>query len=117
MWLEAVDVHTAFYQHTIPAWLSETSSLEGVPAGSLGITHVGTEKVHPRRVVYPQLAVVSMGWTWALAQASREQLLDSSLLLERGRRAVDFQPPPCIRAAPMHSLYVDSFLADGLSRE
>ena len=111
----ALDVKNAFFQHRIPSWLSELFSMEAVPAGFFGVDSVDGQVVHSRQRVFPQLAVVPQGWTWGLAlvQACHEHLLDHSVLTGRSRRMVDFCPPPCPKAGPCHSMYVDNLLVDG----
>ena len=115
LYFAGVDVKCAFYQHAIPSWLSELFCLDGIKAGELGISSVDGQPVEPNRTIYPQLAVVPMGWSWALAlvQAAHENLLDESVLLSRSRRAVDFAPPPKPRDGVVHSLYVDNVICEG----
>ena len=64
-----VDVRHAFYQHGLPGWLREYVCLPGVTGAelkSIGIFELFGRFLADDEIIYPQMAVVPMGWCWAL---------------------------------------------------
>ena len=95
MYYGTCDVKNAFYQHELPAWIATYFSLAGVKAYEVGVKYMDGREVDPNPILYPQLRVVPMGWSWgvALVQEAHLHLLAECGGLEEQRRAVDFRPP------------------------
>ncbi|CAK0790966.1 unnamed protein product [Prorocentrum cordatum] len=119
LYYAGVDVQNAFYQHKLPAYLRSYFCLPKVTAGELGISRLDGRRVPPWACLYPQLAVVPTGWSWALffVQKAHERTLDQRDALRPERRAVDFAPVPSPLEEPIHSLCVDNALVVGTDRE
>ncbi|CAK0876757.1 unnamed protein product [Prorocentrum cordatum] len=119
LYCAGVDVQNAFYQHKLPAYLRSYFCLPKVTAGELGISRLDGRRVPPWACLYPQLAVVPTGWSWALffVQKAHERTLDLHDALKPELRAVDFVPVPSPLKEPIHSLHVDNVLAVGTDRE
>ena len=113
------DVKNAFYQHALPGWLSNYFSLAGVRAYEVGVKHLDGVEVDPNTLLYPQLRVVPMGWSWgvALVQEAHLHLLSGVGGLTRDRQAVDFRPPPGLGPSPAFSMYIDNLCVVGVSKE
>ncbi|CAK0801212.1 unnamed protein product, partial [Prorocentrum cordatum] len=119
LYYAGVDVQNAFYQHKLPAYLRSYFCLPKVTAGELGISRLDGRRVPPWACLYPQLAVVPMGWSWALffVQKAHGRTLGQRDALRPDRRAVDFVPVPSPLEEPIHSLCVDNVLVVGADRE
>ena len=85
-----------FFQHMLPHWLRDLFCLPALTAGELGLTSLDGAELASTAKIYPQLAVVPMGWSWGLhvVQKVHEGILDCTSSCEVGRRAVDFAPLP-----------------------
>ncbi|CAK0843554.1 unnamed protein product, partial [Prorocentrum cordatum] len=118
LYFAGVDVQSAFYQHKLPAYLRSHFCMPKVTAGELGVSRLDGRRVPPRACLYPQLAVVPMGWSWALffAQKAHERTLGQSDALRLELRAVDFAPTPCPLKEPTHPMCADNVLAVGTDR-
>ncbi|CAK0879805.1 unnamed protein product, partial [Prorocentrum cordatum] len=83
LYCAGVDVQNAFYQHKLPAYLRSYFCLPKVTAGELGISRLDGRRVPPWACLYPQLAVVPMGWSWALffVQKAHERTLGAHPLV------------------------------------
>ena len=115
-----VDVRHAFYQHAMPWWLREyfcLPSVTGAELKSVGIYKLAGRFLADDEIIFPQMAVVPMGWCWALylVQTAHAAILKSELDSERC--AVDFVPPPRPEDGALYSLYVDNLLVEGHSPE
>lgn len=89
------DLKDAFYHLSLPEPLRDFFTLTPVKAGDVGITEIHGVPVAASRRVTPRLAVVAMGWTWALhlCQCVHESLAGSAGL-DEGSRIRDRVPPP-----------------------
>lgn len=85
----------AFYQHRIPAYLSDSLFTPGLTAGRLAMTDLYGRKLEPTDVIFPQLAVAPMGWSWALCfiQRAHTKALASSDGMDMKQMMADFHPP------------------------
>ena len=74
----SLDIANAFYSLELPSQLRAYFCLPGLRAGDINITLVEGEPVDKSIIIYPQLAVVPMGWTHALAacQKIHEYIVD-----------------------------------------
>ena len=106
------DLKDAFYHLELPQELRRFFGLRPIEAKYLGVDKVGGVAVSPHRLVVPQLAVVPMGWSWALylCQKIHERLaLQSGLSFSdrlQDRKRVD----QCNR---VHLQYVDNLVVLG----
>ena len=60
------DLKDAFYQFQLPLCWQKYVGLCPILASTLGITHLHGKVLAPSTMIYPRLAVIPMGWTWAL---------------------------------------------------
>ena len=115
MWYSGFDVTNAFFQHSMPQWLRPDFCLPAVSAGDLNLTEVDGDRLAPSDLVFPQMAVIPMRWSWGLnfVQRAHKGILNQSQLMAGAVRARDFEPVPSLTAGPIHSMYVDNLIVHG----
>ena len=81
----------------------------------LGLTHLDGGTLEPDAVIYPQLRVVPMGWSWGVSMIQEAHLftLSGEEGLSDDRHARDFRPPPGLGSGPAFSLYIDNLCVVG----
>ncbi|CAK9013053.1 Reverse transcriptase domain-containing protein, partial [Durusdinium trenchii] len=106
------DLKDAFYHLAMPERLRDYFTLTPVKAGDMGIKTLHGQTLQQNQRITPRLAVVAMGWTWALhlCQSIHESLAESAGLAEEARIR-DRQPPP--HTACCHTQYVDNLIVIG----
>ena len=89
------DAANAFYTLSMPEEIRDYFCLKPVCARDLGLTEIGKKPVKPGQKVFPRLAVLPMGWTWALywCQRAHEAVVERSGLKSE-ERLQDFSPVP-----------------------
>ena len=110
------DLKDAFYHLSLPMQLRPYFSLPRVRAGSVGIDNIAGVDVAPGTWLTPRLAVVPMGWSWALylCQSVHECLAERAGLGE-ANRIRDRKPPPS--SVCCHTQYVDNMIVIGTNSE
>ena len=85
-------------------------------AGAVGVEEIGGTRVNPDQWISPRIAVLPMGWTWALywCQKLHETIAERSGLSAE-ERLQDFSPPPT--NGSYHVQYVDNLHVFGVDRE
>ena len=117
-WVAQGDVANAFYHIELPNDMGPYFTLPLIPAGLVGLTHVGIdghelEPVGPLDLLSPCLRVLPMGWGWSLhfmqnvvsAAGRRAGLRPADEILDR--RAAK----PLQGSSVRHGTYVDNFMA------
>ena len=106
------DLKDAFYHLGLPLCLRDFFGLPGIQAGLVEGLKVDGKTPGPKMKVYPRLAVVPMGWSWALwvCQCMHERLVEAAGLREEARLR-DRQPVPESRV--LHTQYVDNLICIG----
>ena len=101
------DLANAFYTMGMPAELRRYFGLPAIAAKHLGVTEINGVKVLPTQLVRPRLAVLPMGWTWALhwCQIIHERIAERSGL-RPDERLQDFRAAPT--GSFWHVQYVDN---------
>ena len=103
----SADLQNAFYTMSMPVPLRRYFCLRPVRAGQLGVSEVNGVKLSKDALVTPRMAVLPMGWAWALwwCQRLHERIAERSGL-SREERLQDFTPPP--KGKFWHVQYVDN---------
>lgn len=75
------DLKDAFYHLSLPLPLRDYFCLGPVRAECVGVSEVNGAAVSKKRFLTPRLAVVPMGWSWALflCQKIHESLADGAV--------------------------------------
>ena len=112
----SADLKDAFYHLALPEALRPLFTLPGVDGRHLRGLTVGGQLAKPGVRYYPRLAVVPMGWSWALyiCQKVHERLAQQAGLVDSDR-LVDRRPAPSAQA--MHAQYVDNLVVIGHDQE
>eukprot|EP00971_Amphidinium_carterae_P342539 6481883-Amphidinium_carterae.1 len=71
LYCASVDVKNAFYNIALPEPLRDLFCLKPLRAEVLGITEIDNVPVQRHQLIYPQLTVLPMGFSWALYYAQR----------------------------------------------
>eukprot|EP00438_Fugacium_kawagutii_P025982 Skav226710 [mRNA] locus=scaffold3811:147419:158888:+ [translate_table: standard] len=110
--IATADLKDAFYHLSLPQALRPYFSLTSVNAGSVGISELDGIKIGKNCKLTPRLAVVPMGWTWALylCQSVHEALAEKAGLAEECRIR-DRHVPPSTQCC--HTQYVDNMIVLG----
>lgn len=110
--IATADLKDAFYHLSLPAEIRDFFTLTAVRASDVGITSLGGRKLSKFARITPRLAVVPMGWSWALflCQSVHEALALKAGLREENRLR-DRQPAP--RPDVFHTQYVDNMIVMG----
>ena len=87
VYVASADLQNAFYTMVMPMQLRELFGLRAVRAGLLGMIHVEGRPVSSNTFVHCRIAVIPMGWTWALwwCQRVNERICERSGLAEGDR--------------------------------
>lgn len=112
----SADLANAFYTLSMPLPLRKYFGLKRVRAGAVGVEEIGGTRVNPDQWISPRIAVLPMGWTWALywCQKLHETIAERSGLSAE-ERLQDFSPPPT--NGFYHVQYVDNLHVFGVDRE
>ena len=112
----SADLKDAFYHLALPEALRPLFTLPGVDGRHLRGLTVGGQLAKPGVRYYPRLAVVPMGWSWALyiCQKVHERLAQQAGLVDSDR-LVDRRPAPSAQA--MHAQYVDNLVVIGHAKK
>eukprot|EP00959_Pyramimonas_sp_CCMP1952_P187894 3928691-Pyramimonas_sp.AAC.1 len=88
-----------------------------VRAASVGCTEIGGRAVAAHEKVYPRLAVISMGWSWALwmCQKIHERIVEAAGS-DPKFRITDKTCAPDL-SQPCHTQYVDNYIAISTNRD
>ena len=113
--IATADLKDAFYHLSLPAEIRDYFTLTAVRAADVGITSLNGRKLHKFARVTPRLAVVPMGWSWALflCQSVHEALALKAGLGEENRLR-DRQPAP--HTDVFHTQYVDNMIIMGTDK-
>jgi len=116
LYMASADLQNAFYTMAMPSSLRPFFGLKGLTAAELGLSSVGGRDVQPHAIVYPRIAVVPMGWSWAMwwCQHVNETLCDKAGL-DPGQRLRDGQVVP--KGNLWHVQYVDNLHIFGTNKE
>ena len=102
----------AFYHLSLPQCLRDYFCLPSIRAKDVGISSLDGRRLKGDERLTPRLAVVPMGWSWALYMC---QTIHESLALESGLteefRIRDRKPPP--DSTCCHTQYVDNMIVMG----
>ena len=106
------DIKNAFYMFKTPVWLHQYFCLPPVRARDVGVKAIDGKAVAGHEIIYPQVQVLPMGWSWAtyFCQSSVVSTLIkgghvSSSELVRGN-----YPSPPLRDDRSHLIvYIDNF--------
>lgn len=114
--IATADLKDAFYHLSLPEELRPLFCLPPVRAGDVGVKQIRGVSISRGMKITPRLAVVPMGWSWALylCQSIHESLAEQSGLLEKDRLR-DRRPPPTTDMA--HTQYVDNMIVLGTSED
>ena len=66
LYVSVADLKDAFYQFQLPLCWQKYFGLRPILASTLGVTHLHGKVLAPGTMIYPRLAVIPVGWTWAL---------------------------------------------------
>ena len=112
----SADLANAFYTLSTPLPLRKFFGLKRVRAAAVGVQEIGGVRVSPDQWITPRIAVLPMGWTWALywCQKLHEAAAERSGL-SVGERLQDFHPPPT--DGFYHVQYVDNLHVFGVRQE
>lgn len=106
------DLKDAFYHLSLPQCLRDYFCLPSIRAKDVGISSLDGRRLKGDERLTPRLAVVPMGWSWALYMC---QSIHESLALESGLteefRIRDRKPPP--DSTCCHTQYVDNMIVMG----
>jgi len=105
------DLSDAFYHMGLPEPLRKYFTFRPVRAGAVGCTKIGGRAVAVHEKVYPRLAVIPMGWSWALwlCQKIHERIVEEAGSDPKYRITDKTCTPDLSR--PCHTQYVDNFIA------
>lgn len=105
-----------FIHFLMPMSLRKYFGLRRIRARDLGVSAVNGAEVSADQWVFPRIAVLPMGWSWALywCQKIHEHIVERAGLLE-AERLQDFTPPPS--GSFFHIQYVDNLHVAGTSRD
>ena len=114
--IATADLKDAFYHLSLPVELRPYFCLNRVSAASVGVTHINGVAVGGKCKITPRLAVVPMGWSWALflCQSVHEALAEKAGLGEDNRIRDRCIPPKTICC---HTQYVDNMIVLGTDKE
>ena len=112
----SADLQNAFYTMKMPEELRKYFCLRRVTAREMGIQELAGRKLKSTDRLTPRVAVLPMGWSWALywCQRLHETIAERSGLLPE-ERLQDFTAPPVGRF--WHVQYVDNLHVMGTDRE
>ncbi|OLQ05790.1 hypothetical protein AK812_SmicGene10971 [Symbiodinium microadriaticum] len=110
------DLKDAFYHLSLPEELRTYFTLAPIDGKFLSVKEVGGQRVKPGVMYYPRLAVVPMGWSWALyiCQTLHENLVAQAGLGDDIRLR---DKRPCPTSGYVHTEYVDNLVLIGTCRE
>ena len=112
------DVKHVIFQHYLPGWLRKYFGLPSFTAAELCIVELSCVAVAPETRIFPCMAVVPMGWTWAVHFV---QLIHEGVLQEAvGDDVViakDVVASPGLEGNCIAFLYVDNIIVQGTSAE
>ena len=108
----AADLKDAFYHLSLPEEIRPYFSLPRVRARDVGVFEISGRSVKSDTFITPRVAVVPMGWSWALylCQSVHEALAGESGLHEQDRLR-DKKPAPNTQCC--HLQYVDNMIVLG----
>lgn len=106
------DLKDAFYHLALPEGLRPYFTLPSARAADLGITSLNGKPLSKSSRVFPRLAVVPIGWSWALflCQSIHETIASQAGLSEE-MRIRDKRSPP--QSEVCHTEYVDNLIVMG----
>ena len=109
------DLKDAFYHFSLPLSWRKYFGLRPIRAGLLGATHLNGKPVSETIMIYPRLAAIPMGWTWALwwCQTLHERIVETAGCSDNCRLK-DFKPVP--PTGSYHTQYVNNFISIGPSK-
>eukprot|EP00438_Fugacium_kawagutii_P004403 Skav208531 [mRNA] locus=scaffold3037:66464:70014:+ [translate_table: standard] len=112
----SADLQNAFYTMKMPEELRRFFCLRSVTAKDMGIVELGGTKLKASDRLIPRVAVLPMGWAWALwwCQRLHERIAERSGLLPE-ERLQDFSAPPLGKF--WHVQYVDNLHVMGSDRD
>eukprot|EP00959_Pyramimonas_sp_CCMP1952_P373082 7813285-Pyramimonas_sp.AAC.1 len=101
----------------LPKPLRKYFTFRPVRAASVGCTEIGGRAVAAHEKVYPRLAVIPMGWSWALwmCQKIHERIVEAAGS-DPKFRITDKTCPPDL-SQPCHTQYVDNYIAISTNRD
>ena len=110
------DLKDAFYHLALPVELRDVFGLPRVRAGDVGVFSLNGSVVSANQWLSPRLAVVPMGWSWALwiCQSVHESIIDRTGLGESSRIRDRRVPPD---ASVCHTEYVDNLIVLGTDKD
>ena len=110
------DLKDAFYHLSLPRQLRKYFALRPVMAKDLGLLEVNGRPVRPGTLLTPRLAVVPMGWSWALyvCQQLHQRVVERSGLGSDVRLR---DRHPVSSTSCCHLQYVDNLVVLGTDRE
>ncbi|CAK0863277.1 unnamed protein product, partial [Prorocentrum cordatum] len=117
--VSGVDIEVAFYSIGLPEELREYFGMEPVCAGAVGVGWLGGVRLRPGEKLAPVLSALPMGFKGALCvcHALHEAVAEGVAGVEGGNRLVDGRPAPSVARGPVHTEYVDNFVALGTDGE
>eukprot|EP00438_Fugacium_kawagutii_P006869 Skav205284 [mRNA] locus=scaffold1690:137803:145924:+ [translate_table: standard] len=112
----SADLANAFYTLSMPAELRKYFGLQRVKAKDIGLQEIDGCRVDPDRLVQPRVAVLPMGWAWALywCQVVHERIAERSGL-SPAERLQDFRVAPAGKF--WHVQYVDNLHVMGTNKD
>ena len=113
VWFSGQDVANCFYQFRIPSALQRFFGLRPVRATDLGLTRVGSHRFPLNTLVLPCLAVLPMGFSWALhwTQEAHRFLIDQAGIGGEEHELIDRKLPPVLTPEkPVKLVYADNEL-------
>lgn len=115
VFVASADLQNAFYTMSMPQHLRSLFGLRAVRAELLGLTHVEGQPVGPHTLVHCRVAVIPMGWKWALwwCQRVNERICERSGLLQQDRLQDGVASP---NNGFWHVQYVDNLHVLGVDR-
>ena len=66
VYVSSLDVQNAFYNFRIPHWLGMYYGLDPLVASKVGLTSIDNVHISGSQLVYPCMAVLPMGCSWAV---------------------------------------------------
>ncbi len=110
------DLKDAFYHLSLPEGLRPYFTLPSARAADLGISSLNGKRLSRSSRVFPRLAVVPMGWSWALyiCQSIHETIAGQAGLSDE-MRIRDKRSPP--QGEVCHTEYVDNLIVMGTQAE
>ena len=114
------DIRNAFYLCGVPDWLQSYFCLPAISVRHLDAATRAALGCSENDLLFPQVAVLPMGWTWAtyFCQKAVDNILISKAHHPAHRQIIGRRPPaPLSKESPSFIVYIDNFAHLGLDEQ